>query len=147
MKATKLTVTDSELSVIRQSLASVGWRALPAEHPERKAYESLLHKVRATGGPPMNPEILNPEDPRAPKYWRTETSGVLIPLMETYLAGEPLDQKQVITMRAYLRQWIYSPVWIGQKIDTLRRRIDLIETNKDVRDWLELALDAGIDPL
>jgi hypothetical protein len=46
-----------------------------------------------------------------PGYWLHESSGVPRPAVEAYLAGEPMAEAQIAAMRAYLRQWIGSPVW------------------------------------
>ena len=34
--------------------------------------------------------LLDPSDPRAPKYWMYETSGALQPVVRAYLAGNSL---------------------------------------------------------
>lgn len=87
----------------------------------------------------------------APGYWRNETSGVLIPVVEAYINGKPLDAGQIATMRAYLRQWIMAPAWdMGEptpELQELRRSVDLLITQKAIDDWLWRALDIEIDPL
>jgi len=79
-------------------------------------------------------------------YWMNETSGVLRPAVEAYLNGAEMTPMHIATMRAYLRQWANGP-WIGPMIDPLRTRVEEIITRKDIDDWLEMALESGIDPL
>lgn len=45
MKIMTLKINATELSVLRQSLASVGWGALAEEDPERVAAEGLFEKL------------------------------------------------------------------------------------------------------
>jgi len=88
------------------------------------------------------------QDPRAPKYWQHETTGVLYPVVMAYLTGKDMNAEQVATMRAYLRQWIQSPVWYGgEELRKLRASIDVIQTRDDIEAWLCAALDEGFDPL
>ena len=91
--------------------------------------------------------MLSPDDPRAPKFWRHEITGRLANAVEAYLQGKPLDASQVNTMRAYLWQWIMSPVWRGPEIDKLRETVGTIQTREDIKRWLWDALAEGIDPL
>ena len=76
----------------------------------------------------MNPELLDPTDPRAPRYWMWETSGILKPVVERYLNGGQLAQAEVQVMRAYLQQWIDSPVWAGPAVRRLRKSVKLIRS-------------------
>ena len=91
--------------------------------------------------------------PSEPRYWMQESSGVLHPVIEAYLNGDELDAAQVATMRAYLRQWVMSPVWDanpfaeGGELDVLRALVDTMRTRKDVDNWLQQAMEMGIDPL
>ena len=80
-----------------------------------------------------------------PGYWMNETSGVLRPAVETYLAGEPLAPEHVAAMRAYLRLWIYAPGWAGA--EELSDRVDRLTDRASISDWLNDALEIGIDPL
>lgn len=95
----------------------------------------------------MTPALLSPDDPRAPRFWMHEQSGVLEPVVRKYLDGAELKPHEVVTMRLYLRQWIDSPVWAGEPVERLRRSAGFIATTADVRRWLDAALDEGIDPL
>ena len=82
-----------------------------------------------------------------PGYWMNETSGALRPAVAAYLNGDPMTLADVAAMRAYLRQWISSPDWIGPAIGPLRDAIDGIVDRETIRAWLEAADDAGCDPL
>jgi hypothetical protein len=80
-------------------------------------------------------------------YWRNELSGVLQPAMQAYLNGDPLTQQHVSAIRAYLRQWIASPVWAGAGVDGLRDGVDSLTNRAQIDRWLDRAEDLGIDPL
>jgi hypothetical protein len=87
-----------------------------------------------------------PLDP--PGYWMHETTGVLRPVIEAYLHHRPMTLEQIGTMRAYLRQWIMSPVWAGGSvIERLRAMIDFLTTREEIDRWMGIAMDEGIDPL
>ena len=76
-----------------------------------------------------------------------ETSGRLRPAIESYLGGGPMTGEQIAAMRAYLRKWIASPTWQGPHIDALRVAVDGLHSRQAIAEWLDLADDAGIDPL
>jgi hypothetical protein len=80
-------------------------------------------------------------------FWMDETTGVLRPVVEAYLRGEPMTPFQVAAMRAYLRQWIASPTYQGDDIDRLRRRVNGLLSREDISQWLDEAETEGIDPL
>lgn len=79
-------------------------------------------------------------------YWMDEVSGVLAPVVEAYLKGEPLDVRQCGILRSYFRQWMAGP-WFGPGVDDLRARIDTLGSRAAITDWLDRALVEGIDPL
>lgn len=99
--------------------------------------------------------LLHPSDPRAPKYWMHEApGGPIVPAIQRYLNGEDAQPDDVGLIRAYLRQWIDSPVWADgidsdtrTSLDELRKKAREIQSRLDVDWWLGLALDLGIDPL
>jgi hypothetical protein len=98
--------------------------------------------------------LIPPDHPDAPRYWMYETGGKLVPAMERYLKGELAEPDDVNLIRAYLRQWIDSPVWDGgaegetrTSLDHLRRTVRQIASRAAVDMWLESALDLAIDPL
>jgi hypothetical protein len=82
-----------------------------------------------------------------PHFWMNEASGVLRPAVEAYLHGERMTPEQIGAMRGYLRQWIEADVWRGPLVDVLRTAVEDIQTQSDISRWLDLAADAGIDPL
>jgi hypothetical protein len=97
-----------------------------------------------------------PDNPLAPKYWINETGGELVPAIQRYMKREPLSGHDVYLIRAYLRQWIGSPVWlmnpgltdeIRQQILDLRTRATNILTWKHIKEWIDKAIDLGMDPL
>jgi hypothetical protein len=89
----------------------------------------------------------------APGYWQHETSGVLRPVVEAYLVSDRLTPDQIATMRAYLRQWIMSPVWDANPhgghgaLAALRERIDTLTTQNAIDRWIDDADALGFDPL
>jgi hypothetical protein len=96
----------------------------------------------------VTPKLLRPDDPRAPKFWMYETSGVLKPVVQAYIRGEELTPADVANMRAYLRQWIMAPVWSDiPELQELRSTVDQLATRKDIRDWIWRAVAEGMDPL
>ena len=95
-------------------------------------------------------------DPRAPKYWRNETSGLLAQAIEAYLESRPMGSFAVAAVRAYLRQWIDSPAWdmnpaaddeSRRELAGLRAAAAAIETRRDIDEWLYRAIEFGADPL
>lgn len=94
-----------------------------------------------------------PLNAQAPGYWMHEASGVLRPAIVAYLAKavdpaapDPTPH-QIGTIRAYLRQWMASPLWYGPMIDVLRTQIGEITAWQDISRWLNRASNEGIDPL
>lgn len=103
-----------------------------------------------------SPVLLDPAHPDAPKYWMWETSGRLGPAIEAYLNRREMTVSQMNLMRAYLRQWIDSPVWERNpaadkatlaELQHLRATIRLAQSRKDLSIWLRRALESGHDPL
>lgn len=100
----------------------------------------------------MSAPSLSPDNPRAPRLWRFETSGILRPAVEAYLAGGPLAPSSIALLRDYLRQWIFSPVWDENPagsawLDGLRDGINSLTTRAQIAMWIARATEAGIDPL
>lgn len=81
-----------------------------------------------------------------PHYWMHETSGVLRPAVEAFLAGSSMTDNQIGAMRAYLRQWMAGP-WAGDGIAELRSRIDTITDRSSLSSWINAAAAIDIDPL
>jgi hypothetical protein len=88
-----------------------------------------------------------------PRFWMHESSGALRPVIEAYLRGEALNPIQVAAMRAYLRQWIGSPVWDqnphggAEALARLRAAIDGLTDRAAIEQWLVEAEQKGVDPL
>jgi hypothetical protein len=82
-----------------------------------------------------------------PGYWMNEQSGKLKPAVLAYLKGEKLDDVQIGFIRAYLRQWIDAPMWQGDEIEELRQSVLGVCDRATIKDWLDDALKANIDPL
>jgi len=82
-----------------------------------------------------------------PGYWMHETSGILRPAVEAYLAGGAMTADEIAAMRAYLRQWIEADRWRGPCVPVLRMAVDGLTTRRALADWLAAAGEAGIDPL
>jgi hypothetical protein len=93
-------------------------------------------------------KVLPPDNPRAPKYWIHETSGVLEPVVRAYLNGDQLTTQQLILMRAYLYQWVSAPVWAPSgALEELRLRVAAAQSNEDIDLCIEAAVAMGMDPL
>lgn len=82
-----------------------------------------------------------------PGYWMHETTGVLRPAVEAYLRGDEMTTDHIAAMRAYLRQWIASPVWSGPAVPGLRAKIDDLISRGAIQMWLAIAEREGLDPL
>jgi len=82
-----------------------------------------------------------------PGFWMDETSGRLAPVIEDYLHGKDLNPDQIALMRAYLRQWIEAPGFIGPEIADLRRRVNGLISQDAIDMWIYDAVEAGADPL
>ena len=93
----------------------------------------------------MSPRALpRPGDPDAPKYWRDEIGGQLAGAVLRYLNGN-MTLRDVALMRAYLSQWIQSPVWDmvpdqtgegREALSRLRAGVGAIVTVADISAWL-----------
>lgn len=97
-----------------------------------------------------------PGDPDAPKYWANETGGELGPAIERVLRRRPLTERDIEFVRAYLKQWIDSPVWdlnpnadatAAAALSRLRASVGYIQTAAAVECWVKFAADEGMDPL
>ena len=83
-----------------------------------------------------------------PGFWMNEQSGVLRPVVEKYLRGEPLTDAEVSLMRAYCLQWIELGDWRGgPEFDALSDRLASVRSQAQLEAWLDKAIDLGIDPL
>jgi len=95
--------------------------------------------------------------PAAPMYWMDETSGKL-----ALAVGLLVTQPQALTLldiayiRAYFRQWIESPAWDmnperspeGEAaLALLRGSVNGLVSLTNIRSWLRVAVEWGLDPL
>ena len=77
-----------------------------------------------------------------------ETGGELAPAVTAYLAGQRLTGYQIHLIRAYLWQWVRSPVWAQtEELDALRFRVASIDTQQELSEAIWKAVDLGMDPL
>jgi hypothetical protein len=84
----------------------------------------------------------------AVRLWLSDTTGVLRPAVESYLAGGSMRSADVAIARDYLREWIMAPGWVqDQDLDRLRTWVNELQTPDDIQAWLVLATYYGIDPL
>jgi hypothetical protein len=97
-----------------------------------------------------------PDSPLAPKYWLHETDGKLASAIKRYLNGEGLSVDDILLIRAYLRQWIDSPVWDqnphmndnGRRVlAEMRFLVKGLKNRADLDRWIGVAVDQGMDPL
>lgn len=110
--------------------------------------------VRRSRGPARLRATQNQERSQhaGPGYWIYETSGKLRLVIERYLDNTELSPQDCATMRAYLRQWIFSPVWDGNPhgrdiLADLRNRVDSLTDRGRIDHWLRDAEEFGVDPL
>jgi hypothetical protein len=97
-----------------------------------------------------------PGSHEAPKYWQFEPSGELTSAMWRYLRNEPLTDKDMTLIRAYLWQWIDSAVWDRNpnrnastivRLGELRGAVGGLTTREAIEQWVRRAADEGMDPL
>ena len=93
--------------------------------------------------------------PQPPKYWTFEPPE-LGEAVQAYTAGEDLTVRGVVLMRAYLKQWVDSPVWEGYPYETdggrqwlaeLRERVRAIALPADFKQALSIMTARRMDPL
>jgi hypothetical protein len=88
------------------------------------------------------------DHPYAPKFWRRETNRELARVVTRYLNGYPLKEAEVYLMRAYLWQWVKSPVWAPSgALKALRLRVAAIAGATDVAAAIEVMVELGMNPL
>jgi ribosomal protein L37E len=114
----------------------------PSPQPCRKCGREIGSWLACPDGPDKRMRDL------APGFWMHESTGVLRPAVEAYLSGGPMTEGQIVAMRAYLRQWIMAPGWHQDPdLEELRRGIGHLTSRAALKQWLDRAVDAGIDPL
>lgn len=92
----------------------------------------------------------------APGYWMHETGGELAQAIRRYLFSEELSVRDLLLIRAYLKQWINAAVWDQNptmdhegkaQLNTLRHLAESLTDRNSIDHWLNLAIDFGVDPL
>lgn len=99
-----------------------------------------------------------------PKYWKFETSGRLAAAVKAYFRpyqevmispSIELTETHLLHLRAYLSHWAEAPCWRLNPhscsdhlaaLDKLANDAKAINCRKDIDQWIEQALDLGIDP-
>ena len=79
-----------------------------------------------------------------------ETSGELIAAMNRYLAESRsfLEPRDLDLIKAYLWQWVNSPVWgPSGSLQALRMMVTTIKTESDISTAIAAAIRLGMDPL
>lgn len=101
-------------------------------------------------------KIPSPSSPAAPKYWQNEQGGELQPAVLAFLHGDVLTVREVALMRAYLKQWIDSPVWNMNphinadglaELEAMRKQVQAIVSERDIRECIGQMVGAGMNPL
>ena len=100
--------------------------------------------------------MINPAPvPQPPKYWTLEPRELSV-AVHAYMAGKGLTVRDMVLMRAYLRQWVDSPVWEGDPHETdggrqwlveLRERVRAIASPNDIAQCLSIMTARRMDPL
>jgi hypothetical protein len=83
-------------------------------------------------------------------HWMNETSGELRPAVMAYLHHDPLSDADISAMRAYLRQWVSvegSWMYGDPAVEPLRAKIDRLTSIEAINEWMNEAIELGIDPL
>jgi hypothetical protein len=96
----------------------------------------------------QNPEYPYPFTVPAPPYfWMEEQSGILAPIVASYMNGTQLNQQQVGFMRQYLRQYVERAVLTGDaKRQLLVDRLAKIRSTRDIERFAEELAEYGVEP-
>ncbi|AFY74751.1 hypothetical protein Syn7502_02813 [Synechococcus sp. PCC 7502] len=83
-----------------------------------------------------------------PLYWKNETSGHLEAAVIAYVNRLELSSKDIGLLKSYFAIWVNATVWMQSKeLENLRQSVEAIATVEDIHQWLDKAIDIGIDPL
>jgi hypothetical protein len=124
-----------------------------SDWPAREWLEAEAERRRLTPGAILDEVIAGrvpfPRDhPEAPKFWMDEIGGALQEIVPAFLMEEPLTQEEIDLMRAYLWQWVKSPVWAPSGcLESLRLQVAAITSREDIDRAIGAAVDLGMDPL
>jgi hypothetical protein len=104
----------------------------------------------------MNRTLPHPASDEAPKYWRYETGGELVPAIKHYLDGKALTVGEIALIRAYLMQWVNSSAWernpFASRVDRLalsllRMKVRRANTQELLTSCCRMAEELGMDAL
>jgi hypothetical protein len=87
--------------------------------------------------------------PQPPKYWTFEPPELSV-AVQAYTAGKDLTVRDVLLMRAYLKQWVDSPAWGDEGLQwlaELRERVRAIASRDDIAQALSIMTALRMDPL
>jgi hypothetical protein len=146
-----LTVRDVALmrEYLRQWVDSSVWEMNPHETDEGLQWlAELRQRVRAIASPDDITQALSIMTARR-MDWTFEPSELSV-AVHAYMAGEDLTVRDVALMRAYLKQWVDSPVWGDEGLQwlaELRQRVRAIASPDDITQALSIMTAYRMDPL
>jgi hypothetical protein len=82
-----------------------------------------------------------------PACWMYDTSGVLHPVIEIYLSGEPMTPEHVAIVKVYLHYWVRQREWRDPEYERLRETVDGLQSRDDITAWIDQARAIKLDPL
>lgn len=85
-----------------------------------------------------------------PGFWMNEATGVLEPAVSAYLNGQPLTETHIAALRAYLIQWVSSPIWMNSDDDfltPLRAETAMVSDRASIERVVDEMTQRGMDPL
>lgn len=103
-----------------------------------------------------NPNIEELANAPSLPYWMYETSGQMADAVKTYFNwvldpdASILTEQQIDLLKYYVQLWADYP-WKGDEdyqadLAVLRQLATGIKTVEDINNWIDEALDLGIDP-
>jgi hypothetical protein len=118
-------------------------------------------RALASAARPGNPVLLptNYRPDGLPYYWRDETSGVLAVAIKAYVDGGlrrlTTADARVALVKQYCVHWVNAPCWEILREDReglgalrgLREAAEHIVSTENIANWIDRALDLGLDPL
>ena len=91
-----------------------------------------------------------------PVYWVKYQTALLPRAIARLKRGGELGAADVALLKDYFAQWAAAGVWDDnpcnperscERLRKLRRSVELIEDEEDVRNWVAIASALGMDPL
>lgn len=100
--------------------------------------------------PDYHPSPLAPHTTGMPVYWRSDVTGQCEGAMMAYLNGA-MNPRQFQIVAGYLQYHIGAPAWEDNGFDLelmeLREKSKHFKTREDIAQWLNEAMDIGLDPI